>query len=90
SSSDLQYRTYLALVWHYKYMACELLGKNEEAGAAIENVLICDPAFADFWYQRGCMHQYRGEYDEAIKQFDLALKYDANFADAYLGQGKSP
>jgi len=88
-SSELPYRTYLALVWHYKHMVSDLIGRGEEASSAAENALICDPSFAEFWHQRGCEHENRGEYEEALKQFNTAIKYNAASIDAHLGRARA-
>ncbi len=51
-------------------------GKNDEALARMKRAIFLDPKAPEYHRLSGIAHYNRGEYEEAIKEFDLTLKYD--------------
>ena len=48
---------------------------------------ILNPEMAQFYYYRGTVRYYMDKYDDAITDFDLAIRLRRNYADAYYNRG---
>ncbi len=48
---------------------------------------ILNPKMAVFYYYRGTVHFYMDRYDDAITDYDLAIRLRRNYADAYYNRG---
>ncbi len=48
---------------------------------------ILNPEMAQFYYYRGTVRYYMDRYDDAITDFDLAIRLRRNYADAYYNRG---
>jgi len=48
---------------------------------------ILNPKLAVFYYYRGTVRYYMDKYDDAITDFDLAIRLRRNYADAYYNRG---
>ena len=48
---------------------------------------ILNPKMAEFYYYRGTVHYYMDQYDDAITDYDLAIRLRRNYADAYYNRG---
>jgi tetratricopeptide (TPR) repeat protein len=48
---------------------------------------ILNPQMAEFYYYRGTVRYYMDKYDDAITDFDLAIRLRRNYADAYYNRG---
>lgn len=48
---------------------------------------ILNPKMAVFYYYRATVHFYMDRYDDAITDFDLAIRLRRNYADAYYNRG---
>jgi tetratricopeptide (TPR) repeat protein len=48
---------------------------------------ILNPKMAVFYYYRATVHYYMDRYDDAISDFDLAIRLRRNYADAYYNRG---
>ena len=61
----------------------------EEARAEFENELRIDPRNTAAEYQLGEMARQAREWSEAVEHFRRASSLDPQFADAFIGLGKS-
>src|SRR5689334_9227732 len=48
---------------------------------------ILNPKMAVFYYYRATVHFYMDRYDDAISDYDLAIRLRRNYADAYYNRG---
>jgi len=48
---------------------------------------ILNPKMAVFYYYRATVHLYMDRYDDAITDYDLAIRLRRNYADAYYNRG---
>ncbi len=48
---------------------------------------IMNPKLAVFYYYRATVHYYMDRYDDAISDYDLAIRLRRNYADAYYNRG---
>jgi len=48
---------------------------------------ILNPKMAVFYYYRATVHYYMDRYDDAITDYDLAIRLRRNYADAYYNRG---
>ena len=48
---------------------------------------ILNPKMAIFYYYRATVHYYMDQYDDAISDYDLAIRLRRNYADAYFNRG---
>ena len=48
---------------------------------------ILNPKMAEFYYYRGTVRYYMDRYDDAITDYDLAIRLRRNYADAYYNRG---
>ena len=48
---------------------------------------ILNPKLAVFYYYRATVHFYMDRYDDAITDYDLAIRLRRNYADAYYNRG---
>ncbi|HUQ34759.1 MAG TPA: tetratricopeptide repeat protein [Aestuariivirga sp.] len=48
---------------------------------------ILNPKMAAFYYNRGTVRYYMDRYDDAITDYDLAIRLRRNYADAYYNRG---
>ena len=48
---------------------------------------ILNPKLAVYYYYRATVHYYMDRYDDAISDFDLAIRLRRNYADAYYNRG---
>jgi tetratricopeptide (TPR) repeat protein len=46
-----------------------------------------NPKLAVFYYYRATVHYYMDRYDDAISDYDLAIRLRRNYADAYYNRG---
>ncbi|MEQ1676912.1 MAG: tetratricopeptide repeat protein [Chitinophagaceae bacterium] len=64
-----------------------LQGKNEEAIKHFDKLLELVPTDAEGYFLRGTAKSNIMEIDGSIKDFDLAIKYNANYMEAYANRG---
>jgi tetratricopeptide (TPR) repeat protein len=50
---------------------------------------IMNPKLAVFYYYRATVHYYMDRFDDAISDYDLAIRLRRNYADAYYNRGLS-
>lgn len=62
---------------------------QEQAKKELQQELDIDPANAGAEYILGELARQAGAFPEAVEHFTKAIKFDPNFADAYLGLGVS-
>jgi tetratricopeptide (TPR) repeat protein len=48
---------------------------------------ILNPKMAEFYFYRGTVRYYMDKYDDAITDYDLAIRLRRNYADAYYNRG---
>ncbi len=48
---------------------------------------ILNPKMAEFYYYRGTVYYHMDKYDDAITDYDLAIRLRRNYADAYYNRG---
>jgi tetratricopeptide (TPR) repeat protein len=48
---------------------------------------ILNPKMAVFYYYRATVHYYMDRFDDAISDYDLAIRLRRNYADAYYNRG---
>ncbi len=48
----------------------------------LDRVIAIDPDLAEAWYTRGLVHEYKGDYDAAIKHYRQVLEIDDDFEKA--------
>lgn len=64
--------------------ATPALAKGEDRDAAVE---VQNPKMAEFYYYRGTVRYYMDKYDDAITDYDMAIRLRRNYADAYYNRG---
>ncbi len=64
-----------------------LQGKNEEAIKYFDKLLMLVPTDAEGYFLRGTAKSNIRDIDGSIKDFDLAIKYNANYMEAYANRG---
>ena len=64
--------------------------KKDWATAAgyFQQVLQVEPNDADVYFHLGNVYRYQGNYSQALSAYQSAMKIDANFAPAYLGEAQ--
>jgi tetratricopeptide (TPR) repeat protein len=64
--------------------------KKDWASAAsyFQQVLQVEPNDADVYFHLGNVYRYQGNYSQALSAYQSAMKIDANFAPAYLGEAQ--
>jgi tetratricopeptide (TPR) repeat protein len=60
--------------------------RADDRRLAAENM---NPKLAVFYYYRATVHFYMDRYDDAISDYDLAIRLRRNYADAYYNRGLS-
>lgn len=60
-------------------------GDRDDDRALMAEIL--NPKMAEFYYYRGTVRFYMDKYDDAITDFDLAIRLRRNYADAYYNRG---
>jgi tetratricopeptide (TPR) repeat protein len=65
-------------------VATPALAKGEVGGMAAEAL---NPKMAEYYYRRGNLYRLMDKYDDAITDYDLAIKLRRNYADAYYNRG---
>jgi tetratricopeptide (TPR) repeat protein len=48
-----------------------------------------NPKLAVFYYYRATVHYYMDRYDDAISDYDLAIRLRRNYADSYYNRGRA-
>ena len=48
---------------------------------------VLNPKMAEYYYYRGNVYYHMDKYDDAITDYDLAIKLRRNYADAYYNRG---
>jgi protein O-mannosyl-transferase len=64
----------------------EALGKKDEAIDDFLRSLAISPQYAPVHFELGWAYLQKRQYDEAMAQFDMAIKSDPNCAKAYFGK----
>ena len=62
------------------------LGHYDEADEALRRLIAISPANPNAYYLLGESRLFRGKYDDAVAEYEKALKVDAGFGDAALRQ----
>jgi tetratricopeptide (TPR) repeat protein len=70
-------------------VATPALARGEGGDDRRMSAEILNPKMAVFYYYRGTVHFYMGRYDDAITDYDLAIRLRRNYADAYYNRGLS-
>jgi tetratricopeptide (TPR) repeat protein len=65
-------------------IATPATSKNVDRGMAVE---VQNPKMAEYYLRRGTVHYYMDKYDDAITDYDLAIRLRRNYADAYYNRG---
>jgi len=60
------------------------LAYNEDRGVSAETL---NPKLAEYYYYRGNVYYHMDKYDDAIRDYDLAIRLRRNYADAYYNRG---
>jgi tetratricopeptide (TPR) repeat protein len=64
--------------------ATPALAYNEDRGISAD---VLDPKLAEYYYYRGNVYYLMDRYDDAITDYDLAIRLRRNYADAYYNRG---
>ena len=64
--------------------AWALGGRVDDRNLSAETL---NPKMAVFYYYRATVHYYMDRYDDAISDYDLAIRLRRNYADAYFNRG---
>ena len=70
----------LAIAWHYKGTALNVLGQYQEAIICLENV---HRNWCETWNQKGIAYANLQKYFEAITCFEKAIKFDTDNQSVY-------
>ena len=65
-------------------VATPALAKGEVGGLATE---VLNPKMAEYYYHRGNIYRLMDKYDDAITDYDRAIRLRRNYADAYYNRG---
>jgi tetratricopeptide (TPR) repeat protein len=65
-------------------IATPALAKGVDRGMAIE---VQNPKMAEYYLHRGTVYYYMDKYDDAITDYDLAIRLRRNYGDAYYNRG---
>jgi tetratricopeptide (TPR) repeat protein len=57
-------------------------GEDRSIAAEVQNSKL-----AEYYYYRGNVYYHMDKYDDAIRDYDLAIKLRRNYADAYYNRG---
>lgn len=68
-------------------IATPALAKGDMGGDRRLSAEILNPKMAVFYYYRGTVRYYMDRYDDAITDYDLAIRLRRNYADAYYNRG---
>ena len=68
-------------------IATPALAKGDMGDDRRMSAEILNPKMAVFYYYRATVHYYMDRYDDAITDFDLAIRLRRNYADAYYNRG---
>lgn len=63
-------------------------GKIEEARIIYQGLVAADPYDSVFHCHLGSIYARQNEYEKAFEQFDLALRYNIQNVDAFVGRGE--
>jgi len=74
-------------IYHNLSLACDKLGRSNEAMAAIEKALQIDPNYAQAHNQAGNLFFSQANLDKAASHFETALKIDPQNVSAYHNLG---
>ena len=58
--------------------------RGDDRGMSAE---ILNPKMAEYYYYRGTVYYHMSKYDDAITDYDLAIRLRRNYADAYYNRG---
>ncbi len=58
---------------------------HELARDMLDRVILIEPELAEAWYRRGALFYRDGKFDEAIKDFEEAIRYEPRHFEAWLG-----
>jgi tetratricopeptide (TPR) repeat protein len=61
-----------------------LASSDKSGGMAAEEL---NPKMAEYYYHRGNVYYHMDKYDDAIRDYDLAIKLRRNYAGAYYNRG---
>lgn len=64
--------------------AWALGGRVDDRNLSAETL---NPKLAVIYYYRATVHYYMDQYDDAISDYDLAIRLRRNYADAYFNRG---
>ncbi len=70
----------IAILW----AATPALAKGDDDGIVAE---VQNPKMAEYYYYRGNVYYHMDKYDDAITDYDLAIRLRRNYADAYYNRG---
>ncbi len=70
----------------YKVIPFRLLGRLEEALQCYEKILHQKSGDYKIWYTVGIVHGKMGDYEEALQDFEQALKMKHDFNEAIVGK----
>jgi tetratricopeptide (TPR) repeat protein len=68
-------------------IATPALARGERGDDRRLSAEIMNPKLAVFYYYRATVHYYMDRYDDAISDYDLAIRLRRNYADAYYNRG---
>ncbi|MBC8018358.1 MAG: tetratricopeptide repeat protein [Verrucomicrobia bacterium] len=68
-------------------VATPALARGEGGDDRRMSAEILNPKMAVFYYYRATVHYYMDRYDDAITDYDLAIRLRRNYADAYYNRG---
>jgi tetratricopeptide (TPR) repeat protein len=63
--------------------ATPALAKGVDSGMAAK---VLNPKMAEYYYNRGTVYYHMDKYDDAITDYDLAIRLRRNYADAYYNR----
>ena len=74
-------------IFYYLGDACLRKGDYQAAGEALQNAVMLEPDFADFHNKLGLTYLHQGACSKALQEFELAIKNNVYYAEAYYYLG---
>ena len=68
-------------------IATPALAKGDRSDDGRISAETLNPKMAEFYYYRGTVYYHMDKYDDAITDYDLAIRLRRNYADAYYNRG---